>query len=218
MSKFVDLTGRRYDRLTVIGMTDPYADKSGHKCNRWMCKCDCGGTAIATSGELNAGHTRSCGCLRRDRIRESVMKHGFSKTRLYHIYLGMIDRCFDKTSDNYMNYGGRGITVCDEWKGTEGIKRFIAWAKDSGYSETLSLDRINVNGEYSPSNCRWATNKEQQNNKRDNRYITVGGETKTMKQWAEQYGIGYTTLKQRIYNGWEVEKAIKQPVDKRFSH
>ena len=94
----------------------------------------------------------------------------------------------------------------------------MAWAKDSGYSETLSLDRINVNGEYSPSNCRWATNKEQQNNKRDNRYITVGGETKTMKQWAEQYGIGYTTLKQRIYNGWEVEKAIKQPVDKRFSH
>lgn len=121
-------------------------------------------------------------------------------------------------SDKYLDYGGRGITVCDEWTGSQGFEHFYEWAIKNGYENCLTLDRIDVNGNYSPENCRWITNKEQQNNKRDNVYITINNETLTMKQWSEKVGIPYNTVKQRIYKGWSYEEAIFTPVDKRFSH
>lgn len=219
MGKFVDLTGKRFNRLTVIKREENYRDKRGCPYSRWMCKCDCGNTIIVRAGELNNGHTQSCGCLNRERIAQAATRHGLGKTRLYHIYLGMIDRCFDgQNSRQYNNYGGRGITVCKEWMGAEGAKRFKQWAMENGYSNDLSLDRINVNGNYEPSNCRWVTMKVQNNNKRDNHYITIGDETKTMKQWAEEVGLNYTTLRARIDHGWDEKEAIFTPLDARFSH
>ena len=163
-------------------------------------------------------HTLSCGCLGRENRIKSVRKHGLSKTRIYGIYLGMMDRCYDSSNNNYRNYGGRGISVCDEWLGDDGAIRFKEWAMNNGYEDTLTLDRIDVNGDYCPPNCRFATMKEQNNNKRDNVFIEINGERKTMKQWSEAIGIGFTTLKERIHRGWEPELAVLAPVDKRFSH
>lgn len=130
----------------------------------------------------------------------------------------MLDRCFDKNSRPYKYYGGKGITVCDEWIGTEGAIRFKEWAIANGYSEALTLDRIDVNGNYEPANCRWVTNQVQQNNRTDNRYVTIDGEVKTAKQWADSVGMNYSTLLARLKHGWDEKDAVFTPVDMRFSH
>lgn len=217
-AKYVDLTGQRFGRLYVIKKVEPYVDKRGYTQCRWLCKCDCGKETVMRTTELKSGHSRSCGCLNRERLLASHTKHGLGKTRIYHIYLGMLDRCFDKNSRPYKYYGGKGITVCDEWIGTEGAIRFKEWAIANGYSETLTLDRIDVNGNYEPANCRWVTNQVQQNNRTDNRYVTIDGEVKTAKQWADSVGMNYTTLLARLKHGWDEKDAVFTPVDMRFSH
>lgn len=213
-----DLTGMRFGRLTVIDKASPAKGSHGENLSRWNCICDCGNKRIVRALVLLNGRTLSCGCLGKEHRRAAVLKHGLSKQRIYHIYLGMIDRCYDQNSENYFCYGGRGISVCDEWRGENGATLFKEWAMKNGYAEDLSLDRIDVDGNYEPSNCRWVDNYVQQNNKRDNRYITINGVTKTMKEWSREVGIGYTTLKQRIYHGWNPVDAVLTPVDKRFSH
>lgn len=214
-----DLRGMRFGRLFVIEEDTPYIGSRGEKLTRWKCRCDCGTYKTVRASELIRGHTISCGCAGREHRIASKKSHGKSHTRQYHIYLGMINRCCKpQNSDKYLDYGGRGITVCDEWTGSQGFEHFYEWAIKNGYENCLTLDRIDVNGNYSPENCRWITNKEQQNNKRDNVYITINNETLTMKQWSEKVGIPYNTVKQRIYKGWSYEEAIFTPVDKRFSH
>lgn len=135
--------------------------------------------------------------------------HGETKTRLFKIWRSMHERCERKNHVHYDRYGGRGIKVCEEWKDFKCFKR---WAIENGYDDSLSIDRIDVNGDYTPDNCKFSTTKEQQNNKTTNKFITYNGETKTLKQWAEYLEINYTTLKERIRNGWDIETAFLKPV------
>lgn len=197
----LDLKGRKYGRLKVIERVANKGEKAA-----WKCECECGNETIVTTTALQSGNTKSCGCL----LHERITKHGMYKTKLYKTWNNMISRCYCNSFRNFKNYGGRGITVCKEWK--ECFRNFAVWALSHGYSDELTLDRIDVNGNYEPSNCRWITNKEQQQNKRTNRYITFNGETHTLKQWSEITGIHPKTISTRIDRGWTIEEALTKGV------
>ena len=137
------------------------------------------------------------------------LKHGLSHTRIDNIYKSMISRCYHKENNRYARYGGRGIGVCDEWLHDK--TKFFEWAFANGYSNDLTLDRIKVNENYSPNNCRWATQKEQSNNTRSNHLVTYNEKTQTIAQWAEEVGIMYDTLSRRLSHGWSVEEALTTP-------
>lgn len=202
----IDLMDERFDRLVVISR-EP---NNKHKQAMWKCKCDCGNVVIVQSNMLRSGHTKSCGCLQRERTGEASRTHGKSKTLLYNKWSRMIQRCTNPNIERYKCYGGRGITVCKEWKRFEEFER---WAIDNGYNDNLSIDRIDVNKGYSPDNCRWATAKEQANNTTRNHYLTVRGETHTMSEWSDITGIPYTTIRARINRShWDPERAVSEPV------
>lgn len=139
--------------------------------------------------------------------------HGCTHTRLFKIWSGMMERCYRPAHPYYSDYGGRGITVCDEWK--KNFLPFKNWADANGYADNLTLDRKDNNGNYEPSNCRWATVKEQQNNKRNNHRVTLDGVSRTITEWSEILGIKKTTIKERLKSGWSDEKALTTPVRKR---
>ena len=132
-------------------------------------------------------------------------------SRLYSIYAGMKERCSNPCHCAYQNYGGRGISYCEEW---QDFQAFKTWAESNGYSDSLTLDRIDVNGNYEPSNCRWITFKEQQNNRTNNHLIEYNGDLKTLQQWGEIFNIKWTTLYKRLQSGWDIEKALTTPVRK----
>lgn len=135
-------------------------------------------------------------------------KHGLSKTRIHKIWHSMYCRCYYPKTNGYKNYGGRGIKVCEEWKHLDGFINFYNWAMSHGYNDYLTLDRIDNDKDYEPSNCRWITPKEQSNHRRNNVYYTINGITKTSKQWCEYYGINQTTFKDRLNRGWTLEQAL----------
>lgn len=139
---------------------------------------------------------------------KNSVKHGLSNTRLHRIWHSMYCRCYYSSTNQYKNYGGRGIKVCEEWKHMQGFINFYNWAMNNGYKENLTLDRINNDGNYEPSNCRWATKKEQSNHRTNNVYYTFNGETKTSKQWCEIYNVSQTTLLDRLKRGWSLEEAL----------
>lgn len=202
MAKFIDLTGVKFGRLAVIKQAG--RNKRGQIV--WSCECDCGKEVVVCGASLRRGNTRSCGCLQRERAIEYNTKHGGKGTRLYKTWKGIKERCFNPNKTKYSIYGGRGITICDEWKND--FKAFREWAMANGYNDTLTIDRIDANGNYEPSNCRWATQKEQQNNKRNNHLITFNGETHTLTEWASIKNIPRRTLQDRIYKGWKIEKSL----------
>lgn len=223
---FIDMTGwvmKEHgvpnSRLTVVELVDPYISPSdGHKRQQWKCKCECGKEFITLGNRIRAGKVLSCGCYHLDLSREIVKlaadanrTHGESTGRLYKIWAAMKVRCHLVTDPHYPDYGGRGIVVCDEW--TNSYEAFRDWALANGYNDRLTIDRINVDGNYEPSNCRWSTIKEQSNNKRGNFYITYNGETKTSAQWSEITGISAATIRDRIRKfGYTVEEALTLPV------
>lgn len=141
-------------------------------------------------------------------------KHGKRNTRLFSIWINMLTRCSNKNTKAYNYYGGRGITVCDEWKNS--FNSFYDWSMNNGYESNLTIDRIDVNGNYSPDNCRWTTIKTQANNRRNNHYVNINGVVRTLTEWCELYGINYRTVQDRLKRGWSVEKALLTPVDTRF--
>ena len=161
-SNFKDLTGMKFGKLLAVSFFG-FRKKSSY----WVCKCECGKEKIIDSGCLKNGHTKSCGCYRKKFHADLQRKHGMTGTRLYNCWNGMILRTTYKNHKAYHNYGGRGIKVCKEWLDSS---TFFEWAKSHGYKDNLSLDRVNNDGNYEPSNCRWATSKEQANNKRPRSY------------------------------------------------
>lgn len=212
----IDLTGKKFNRLTVI----KEVGKDSRNQILWLCKCDCGNETIATTYRINKGITKSCGCLaievasrQSKEMGKKNKTHGLSKTRIYKTYRGMIDRCFNENDQHYPDYGGRGITVCNEWSNkNDGFVAFNNWAIEHGYTDKLTIDRIDVNGNYEPGNCRWADIIIQSRNKRDNRYIEYNGVTKTLSEWAIDFGLKRGTLAARLdrYN-MSFEDAISIP-------
>lgn len=153
--KLIDLTGKRFDHLLVVNRADYNID--GRPV--WTCKCDCGNTVDVRGECLRKGNTKSCGC------GIARVKHNLSRTRLYSVYDGMKARCYNPEHNRYKDYGARGIKICNEWLGKFGRIKFLKWAIENGYKEGLSIDRINVNGDYEPGNCRWTTNSVQMFNR-----------------------------------------------------
>lgn len=191
-----DLTGQKFGRLTVIGLDESRQTRKTY----WICQCECGGIKSARSDSLLCGAIKSCGCLHNETAARNVAKnhtHKQSSTRLYKIWQGMKRRCNDKNTACYDRYGGRGIKVCDEWNNS--FEPFFKWAMNNGYSEELSLDRIDNNGNYEPNNCKWSTNQEQCNNRRSNIKITIGNATKTLTEWCNIFEVDYNTVLSR-YN------------------
>lgn len=203
MGKFIDLTGRRFGKLTVLGIGG--RDKNGQI--KWLCMCDCGNQKIISGGSLTRTNrpTHSCGC------ETSLRTHGQRNTRLYRIWSGMKSRCCNTNNSHYKNYGGRGVRICEEW--LHNFVNFYDWALKNGYSDDLSIDRINNNGNYEPSNCRWVDPVVQGNNRRTNQILEFDGERKTVKEWSDEIGMPDQTIYKRLEAGWSVEEILTTPVN-----
>lgn len=199
--KIDDLTGRRFGKLIVLERADNIFSPSGQPQTRWKCLCDCGNTIIVRAQLLKMGKTKSCGC-------NVNTQKGLSHTRQYAIWGKMVSRCQNTADQAYGDYGGRGIRVCKEWLGEHGFQDFYGWALENGYQDNLTIDRIDVNGNYEPSNCRWSTMKEQQNNRRDNHILELNGEKHTIAEWSEITGINAGTIRSRLKLDWSIEEAL----------
>jgi len=198
-----DLTGVRFGRLVVL---DRVGTKNGKPL--WRCECDCGNIHDVSSTHLLRGSTKSCGCYRPDHAKELHTKHNGKGTRLYRIYTGVRTRCFNKNDHAYARYGASGISICKEWDGADGFERFRDWAMNNGYSDNLTLDRIDNAKGYQPDNCRWVSMKAQERNRTNNRYLTANGETHIIAEWSDITGIKQSMISQRLYHGWTPEEAL----------
>ena len=204
MNKFVNLTGKQFGRLTVTGFEEYRKRPDGRNNGYWRCICRCGHESIVSTANLTSGAVQSCGCLMLEKAKETHTVHGFcsrkDKTpRLYSIWGCMKTRCYNKNREDYKYYGGRGISVCNEWK--HNFAAFREWALSNGYDDSLTLDRIDPDGNYCPSNCRWATAKEQGNNKRRTIFLEIDGVRKTLTQWADDVGMPRNRIYSRYYRG-----------------
>lgn len=200
-----DITGMRSGKLTAIKVVGK--SKRG---NVWECQCDCGNTKNVITAEIINKSIKSCGCNSHPRISKKG-KHNLSRTRLYTIHKDMVARCTPK-GDTKGNYYARGIRVCKEWQGIDGLYNFCEWAKNNGYKDGLTLDRINNNGNYEPQNCQWVTRISQNNNRRNNVYLEYDGKKMSLAEWARETGINQYALWGRISRGWSVEDALTIPL------
>ncbi len=196
MAHYIDIKGNRFGKLTAIYI----CGKSKKRNVLWLCKCDCNKEVVVETYKLLGGRKTSCGCLRGNPT------HKMSGTRQFNIWHGMVDRCFNGSNKSYSRYGGRGITVCEKWLTFEG---FWDDMKD-GYDVSLTIDRIDNDGNYEPENCRWATNEQQANNTSTNIKYTINGKPYTVSQLSRQYNIPVETLRSRIKNGLTPEEAISK--------
>lgn len=204
-----DLTGRMFNGIEVL----QYSHKVPHKNDKryyhyWVCRCHCGKEFLCTSNVIRHEKYKSCGCQRNENISKSMRVHGMSNSRLFRIWSGMNSRCA-----SYGGYSKLGREVCPEWSSNneKGFENFRDWAMANGYSDDLSIDRINNDGNYEPNNCRWADRYTQANNTSRNHYYYYNGERKTLSELSREYGIPRDLLKSRVFWGWELDKAIKTP-------
>lgn len=185
MSRIINLVGKRFGKLTVIKRAENYISPSGNKIARWLCKCDCGNEKVINSSALVRGSTKSCGCIWYKEVACGNKTHGMSESRLYECWRDMRNRCYLKTRYDYHRYGGRGIKVCEEWKNS--FEEFMKWALSNGYKDDLTIDRIDVNKDYCPENCRWVDRKTQAINRRTSILIEYKGKKLCLKGWAELF-------------------------------
>ena len=203
--------GTTFGLLTVSGARILHRTPSGSSSYKYPCTCRCGGSTTSFGSALTNGQSTSCGCLRTINRRKATTTHGMSHTRLYNIWSCMISRCENANNTAFAYYGGRGITICPEWRSFVG---FHKWAVAHDYDEHLTLDRIDNDGDYSPENCRWGTQREQMLNTRANNHITAFGETKPATLWARDSRCPLDnpqTITKRVSRGWDAEKAITAP-------
>lgn len=198
--KKLSLIGQTFGRLTVIG--EGHKNKQGSY--KWLCKCICGKELEVLGSKLKNGHTKSCGCI----VKEGIHKtHDKTNTRIYRIYCAMKTRCYNKNVSSYKNYGGRGVKICDEW--LNDFITFYNWSIENGYKDNLSIDRIDVNGNYEPNNCRWTDTYTQMNNTRKTKKYTYDGKSLTLKEWSRILNIPYTTLRSRVLEmKWDLDYAF----------
>ena len=202
-----NLIGRKYGYLTVIGD----AGRTKKYEHLWLCKCECGNTKITRGNRLKTGSCKSCGCYQKQQVAKANTRHGKSRTKLYKVWSTMIQRCENSNVQEYKNYGQLGISVCSEWHDFE---TFEKWSMLNGYTEGLTIDRINNQGNYNPRNCRWVSYTVQANNKQSNHLVTIGDETKTISEWCRVYHINDSTVRSRLSYGWDEVEAITTKVKK----
>jgi len=199
-----EMIGEKFGRLTVMSESE----KQGiHRA--WNCSCECGGTKTALGTNLRRGLTGSCGCLHKERASDANSTHGLSRAPIYAVWRNMLARCANPED---VDYGGRGIDVCAEWKFS-----FESFHRDMGDppTEEHSIDRLDANGNYEKSNCRWATDTQQARNKRSSRIVTFSGLTCTLAEHCERSNLNYTTIHQRLRRGWSIEKSLTTPIKSR---
>lgn len=202
--------GKKYGKLTVVKAVKK------ERGTYWVVECECGAIKTVHPGDVKSGKTQSCGCLASEskRARMRKFEHAVAENkRLYGIYNGIKKRCYNKNEVRYKDYGGRGIKMADEWcEPRRGFDEFVEWSIKNGYADDLSIDRIDVNGDYCPENCRWVTMKEQSGNTRQTRWVEYKGEKIQLYKLCERLSISYDTVHDRIYKrGWTVEKALETP-------
>lgn len=206
--------GEKYGRLTVVDIIPSVNARKGYS---WKCRCECGKETAVSPYKLITGKTKSCGCGKRDRVKTDPLfdrtTHGGRHERLYHIWHGMKQRCERKGNNDYHNYGGRGISVCKEWRND--YSAFKEWALSNGYTDELTIERKNVDGNYCPENCAWISSKAQARNRRTSHWVEYNGERHIVTEWAEIYGVEACALYNRLRLGWSMEKAISTPVKHR---
>lgn len=200
--RFIDLTGQVFGRVTVIS----YVGRSANRNSLWQCRCACGHAWTVNAQCLRSGDTKSCGCLQREKARaagDRTRTHSMSRTSTYVVWRGMLARCGNRQNKNFPGYGGRGIKVCDRWHSFE---NFLA---DMGpRPEKMTIERQNNDGNYEPGNCKWATVKEQNRNKRTTRMLTLNGKTQCLADWAKELRRPEPTLWSRLARGWPIERAL----------
>lgn len=203
MPAFIDLTGSEFGRLTVLSARRTKSNRTA-----WLCLCKCGNEKTVQTADLRSGATTSCGCYQKQRARETQQKHDHYGTPIYRTWRNMKSRCLNPKIDMYLYYGGRGITVCDKWMD------FLGFFEDMGptYEKGLTIERIDVNGDYRKDNCKWATSAEQANNKTNNRIFTVDGETETLKNICMRRNAKYDRVRQRLDAGLTIDQALLLPV------
>lgn len=216
MSRYKDLTGRKFGKLKVL----KYVCSNKARKALFECLCECGNHCIVAGSNLTNKTTKSCGCIQKEAARKQISKinklgirskgnlnHGGSHTKIYSIWCNMKRRCNDIKHDNYKYYGGRGIKICEEW--ANDFSKFKDWSMSNGYKYGLTIDRIDVNGNYEPSNCRWIPFKEQSRNRRNTVKLTYMNEEKTLIEWCEIYKIKYKLAHARYKKGWAFERIFE---------
>jgi len=189
------------NRLTFIKKINN-RDNHGHK--RGLYQCSCGNILEVNISSVNTNNTKSCGCLNLEKIKERNFKHGKNRTKKHRTWQNIKTRCLNKSRKYYKHYGGRGITICEKWLNFEGFDEDMP----DPPGEEYQIERINNNGNYEKSNCKWATRKEESRNKRTNINITYNGKTQILADWAEEFNINPGVLRYRLKNGWDIEKAL----------
>ena len=202
MSRFIDLTGQKFGKLIVVKFMCRLNFHS-----MYHCACDCGGMAIVTSNNLRRGHTTSCGCQSsKTTLGQRSKTHGLRNHPLYESWIGMRNRCYWQKHNRFQYYGGKGITVCDEW--VDDFMAFYQWGIANGWKRGLQIDRIENSKNYSPDNCRFRTIKQQARNRTSNVQLTIDGVTKIVVEWAEEFKIHPTTIHRRLKNGYSHKEAV----------
>ncbi len=212
MAPTLDLAGQRFGRLVAVSIA--FRRNGAY----WLCECDCGGTNVVRAGLLRNGTVASCGCGSREQAKLNCQKWWRRNERipaelrrsLKDCYSNMVRRCTDPSNNRWECYGGRGITVCNEWIGIDGRRRFYDWALQAGYDKGLQIDRIDVNGNYTPENCRFVDAVVQANNSRRNRVITWQCRSMTAADWARELGLTYASMQHRLDRHWQMDRIASQ--------